>query len=704
MKKNLIIAVMLLLSCALQAQEWTQLFNGKDLKGWKKLNGKAPFAVKDGAIVGIATGTHTFLCTEKEYGDFILEFEFKVDDGLNSGVQFRSESKKAYQDGRVHGYQFEIDPSDRRWSGGVYDEARRGWLYSLSANINAKSALRHGDWNTARIEAVGNSIRTWINGYSCTNLWDDMTLTGFIGLQVHAVNAETAKQGLTVAWKNIRICTKDIENYRRATTIPEINTVENTISPVEEKDGWKLLWDGKTTAGWRGAKLTEFPSKGWAINEGVLSVKPSGGAESANGGDIVTVNEYKNFVLSVDFKITKGANSGIKYFVDPGLNKGEGSAIGCEFQILDDNNHPDAKAGVKGNRTLASLYDLIPPDRTGAGYSFDENGFNTATVIVNGNRVQHFLNGVKTVDYVRNTSEFNALVAYSKYKDWPAFGNHAQGHILLQDHGDEVFFKNIKIKEITGDQLPPETGEAFKLGIAGFTFSSFGKDLDKALDVMQKLDVKYLCIKDFHLPLNSTEEQISAFHAKLAAKGVTGYAVGPIYMNTEEEVDRAFEYARKVGVNLIVGVPLHNLLPYVDKKVKEYDMKYAIHLHGPDMPDKYPDADDVWKNVKELDPRMGMCLDIGHDTRNGKDPVADLKKYHSRVFDIHIKDVTGTTKAGRSFEIGRGVIDFPAFVSALREVGYTGSCSLEHERNMSDPFTGIGESIGYFRAVIEMTK
>jgi sugar phosphate isomerase/epimerase len=175
-------------------------------------------------------------------------------------------------------------------------------------------------------------------------------------------------------------------------------------------------------------------------------------------------------------------------------------------------------------------------------------------------------------------------------------------------------------------------------------------------------------------------------------------------MNNETEVDRAFAYAEKVGVKLIVGVPSHEMLPYVDKKVKEYDMHYAIHLHGPDMPDKYPDAADVWAYVKDLDPRIGMCLDIGHDTRNGKDPVADLKLYHTRVFDVHIKDVTGTTKAGYSFEIGRGVIDFPAFVNALREVGYTGACSLEHERNMEDPFTGIGESIGYFRAVIELTK
>ena len=288
---------------------------------------------------------------------------------------------------------------------------------------------------------------------------------------------------------------------------------DNTLTPQEEEEGWKLLWDGKTTDGWVGAKLSTFPEKGWLIKDGVLSVQPSAGKESANGGDIVTTKKYRNFVLKVDFKITKGANSGIKYFVDPGLNKGEGSAIGCEFQILDDNNHPDAKMGVKGNRTLGSLYDLITPDRSRIGYHFDENDFNTAMIIVNGNRVQHYLNGVLIVEYVRNTPAFNALVAYSKYKDWPNFGNAAEGYILLQDHGDQVFFKNIKIKEITGTLLPPETGEKFKLGMAGFTFNRF--DIDKTLDVMQKMEVKYLCIKDFHLPLNSTDEQIAAFQARL---------------------------------------------------------------------------------------------------------------------------------------------------------------------------------------------
>lgn len=252
-----------------------------------------------------------------------------------------------------------------------------------------------------------------------------------------------------------------------------------------------------------------------------------------------------------------------------------------------------------------------------------------------------------------------------------------------------------------GPQPAPETGEKFKLGMAGFTFAKF--DLDKALETLKKTDVHYLCIKDFHLPFNSTDEQIAAFHTKLKAADVTGYAVGPIYMKSEADINKAFDYAKRVGVKLIVGVPNIELLPYVDKKVKEYGFNYAIHLHGPDI-EIYQDADAVWNHVKDLDPRIGMCLDVGHDTRNGKDPVADLKKYHTRVFDVHIKDVTGASKLGYSLEVGRGIIDFPAFVKMLRKVGYSGVCSLEHEKDMTDPFMGIAESIGYFRGVVEATK
>lgn len=222
-------------------------------------------------------------------------------------------------------------------------------------------------------------------------------------------------------------------------------TPDNTLSKEEIKQGWKLLFNGKDSKGWRGAKLDTFPEKGWVIEDGILKVMPSDGGESTNGGDIVTDKTYKDFILSVDFKITEGANSGIKYFVDPTLNKGAGSAIGCEFQILDDLRHPDAKLGVKGNRKLGSLYDLIPaPDEK----PFDISKFNTAVVIVKGNHVEHWLNGEKLLEYDRDNQMFNALVAYSKYRDWPNFGNLKEGYILLQDHGDEVWYKNVKIKEL----------------------------------------------------------------------------------------------------------------------------------------------------------------------------------------------------------------------------------------------------------------
>lgn len=227
-------------------------------------------------------------------------------------------------------------------------------------------------------------------------------------------------------------------------TVP-MDCIPNTLSSQEQRDGWALLWDGKTTDGWRGARSTTFPAKGWVIENGILKVVRSDGGESTNGGDIVTIRKYRNFILSVDFKITTGANSGVKYFVDTELNKGEGSSIGCEFQILDDERHPDAKLGVNGNRKLGGLYDLIPAI---PGKPYRKGFFNNATIVVKDNHVEHWLNGVKIVEYERNNQMWDALVAYSKYRVWPNFGNAATGHILLQDHGDDVWFQNIKIKEL----------------------------------------------------------------------------------------------------------------------------------------------------------------------------------------------------------------------------------------------------------------
>ena len=450
MKKNMLAAILLLFTVSMSAQQpqWESLFNGKNLKGWEKLNGTADYKIEDGVITGISKmGTpNTFMATKKMYTDFILEFDFKVSDGLNSGVQFRSNSLKEYNNGRVHGYQFEIDPSSRAWTGGIYDEARRGWLYALTEYPSAQKAFKNGEWNKARIEAIGHCIRTWVNGIPCSNILDDVTAKGFVALQVHAIGNKE-QEGKTISWRNIRICTTNPEAFKTpdSQAAPQVNCIANTISEKVASEGWKLLWDGKSTEGWRGAKLTTFPSKGWVIDNGILKVLANDGAESTNGGDIVTIKKYKNFILKVDFMITPGANSGIKYFVNTEINKGAGSSIGCEFQILDDQKHPDAKLGVKGNRTLGSLYDLIPAD---SSKPFRGGFFNTAMVVVKGNKVEHWLNGVKIVEYERGNQMWRALVAYSKYKDWENFGDWEDGNILLQDHGDEVLYKNIKIKEL----------------------------------------------------------------------------------------------------------------------------------------------------------------------------------------------------------------------------------------------------------------
>lgn len=220
----------------------------------------------------------------------------------------------------------------------------------------------------------------------------------------------------------------------------------NSLTPEEKSAGWHLLWDGQKAGEWRSARSDTFPAKGWHMKEGVLSVLKSDGSEGGRGGDIVTRKKYSDFELVVDFKITPGANSGIKYFVDADLNKGPGSSIGLEYQILDDVRHPDAKEGRNGNRTLGSVYDLYPAAAAKKPKPIGE--WNTARIISRGAHVEHWLNGEKIVEYDRLTDQFQKDVQGSKYKTWPGFGKWKEGHILLQDHGDEVHFRNLKIREL----------------------------------------------------------------------------------------------------------------------------------------------------------------------------------------------------------------------------------------------------------------
>ncbi len=253
-----------------------------------------------------------------------------------------------------------------------------------------------------------------------------------------------------------------------------------------------------------------------------------------------------------------------------------------------------------------------------------------------------------------------------------------------------------------GNTLSKETKEdPFQLGIAGYSFVNF--KLEESLSMMKRMDVKYLCIKDFHLPYKSTAEEISSFHEQLKSAGVTGYAVGPIYTETIAKIDEAFDYAKRVGVKLVIGVPNPDDLEYVSKKTQQTGIKFAIHNHGPE--DKlYPNATVIYNLIKNLDKNVGICFDMGHDRRDGQDETKDLEKYHDRIFDIHLKNVTAATREGTTCELGRGVINIPLFVRALRKVNYTGKCSLEFEKDMKDPLAGLAESVGYFKGVCDVYR
>jgi inosose dehydratase len=246
-----------------------------------------------------------------------------------------------------------------------------------------------------------------------------------------------------------------------------------------------------------------------------------------------------------------------------------------------------------------------------------------------------------------------------------------------------------------GKALPLTT---LQLGIAGYTFLHV--PVDGAIGMMNRVGITNLSIKDFHLPLDSSPDKIQSVKGQFTAAGIKIYAAGVIYMKSNAEVDRAFDYAHTLGVNLIIAAPNPELLPYTSDKVKSTGIRVAIHNHGPE--DKlYPSPVDVYNHVKDLDPGMGLCLDIGHAARAGADPVKIVTEYAPRIFDLHIKDLAVISRVAQPIVLGRGVLDIPGLVRALAGIRYAGVCSIEHEMDMNDPMPGVAESAGFFRGVLK---
>ncbi|MGB3547335.1 MAG: DUF1080 domain-containing protein [Saprospiraceae bacterium] len=425
------------------APPWQELFNGTDFSGFTALNGKAPFHYdSSGAVVGTAVlnSPNTFLSTDDNYGDFILEYELWNDPRLNSGVQFRSLSKPDYQDGRVHGYQADADPSPRGWSGGIYDEGRRGWIYPLTRYQPARAASVTGQWNHYRIEAVGPIIRTWVNGQMAANLVDDRTATGFIGFQVHGIS-EPEQEGTLVKWRNVRIITDRPERFQRAVDprVPEVSYLVNQLTESEERRGFRLLWDGNTWNGWEGQWGSALPGNQWEIANGVLTSKSKFAA-------IKTDRDYGDFELILDFNIRAGTTGGgIHYLME--MDTGQ-TTTGLVYQLADDQRRPQ---GEGDHATVGSLRNLIPaqnlyhPERD-EGYNGPDR-WNQARIVVHDGRVEHWLNQQEIVEYDRDSQVFSALLGLSDYGSRTDLANRLRGAIVLTAGTETTQLRSIRIRE-----------------------------------------------------------------------------------------------------------------------------------------------------------------------------------------------------------------------------------------------------------------
>lgn len=254
------------------------------------------------------------------------------------------------------------------------------------------------------------------------------------------------------------------------------------------------------------------------------------------------------------------------------------------------------------------------------------------------------------------------------------------------------------LKEILGKNYPNKTTESLTLGLASYSTRKFS--LDETLVMANRLNLKHIAVKSMHMPLDSSDEEIRNITAKFEKAGINLYGGGVIYMKTAQEVENAFRYAKAAKMKVIIGVPDHDLLPLVEMKVRETNIKFAIHNHGPGD-EVYPTPDVVYNKIKGLDTRIGFCIDVGHVQRLGLDPVKNIKKYADRLYDIHLKDVDRSEANGKSVEFGRGVLNIPAVLKALKGINYTGVMAMEFEKDSEDVFAGLAECAGYVNGALD---
>jgi inosose dehydratase len=253
--------------------------------------------------------------------------------------------------------------------------------------------------------------------------------------------------------------------------------------------------------------------------------------------------------------------------------------------------------------------------------------------------------------------------------------------------------------EKSATQPAAATDHKLKIGLASYTLRKYS--VDELIEIMLRLDLKDVCLKSFHLPYEATDEQLRYTSEKLKARGINLYGGGVIYMKTEDEVNKMFKYAQAASLKMIVGAPEHQLLPLIEKKVKETNIKLAIHNHGPE--DKiFPSPQSVYDKIKTLDPRIGLCIDTGHTFRLNQDPATEIKKLKDRLFDLHIKDIDKQVADGKNVEIGRGKMDIPSIMRALKEIQYDGILGIEYEKDAEHAAYGLTESVGYVRGIISM--